>query len=31
MAKVKVQTAWLDSCSGCHMSILDLDEALKQL
>ena len=28
MAKVKVQTAWLDSCSGCHMSILDLDEAL---
>jgi NAD-reducing hydrogenase small subunit len=28
MAKVKVATAWLDSCAGCHMSILDLDEAL---
>ena len=28
MAKVKVATAWLDSCSGCHMSFLDLDEAL---
>ncbi len=28
MAKVKVQTAWLDSCAGCHMSFLDLDEAL---
>jgi len=28
MAKVKVATAWLDSCSGCHMSLLDLDEAL---
>ncbi|MBN1367812.1 MAG: hypothetical protein JW967_07785 [Dehalococcoidales bacterium] len=28
MAKVKVQTAWLDSCAGCHMSMLDLDEAL---
>lgn len=28
MAKVKVATAWLDCCSGCHMSFLDLDEAL---
>ena len=28
MAKIKVATAWLDSCSGCHMSFLDLDEAL---
>jgi NAD-reducing hydrogenase small subunit len=28
MAKVKVATAWLDSCSGCHMSFLDMDEAL---
>ncbi len=28
MAKVKVATAWLDACSGCHMSFLDLDEAL---
>jgi len=31
MAKVKVQTAWLDSCSGCHMSILDLDATLVAL
>ena len=28
MAKVKVATAWLDCCAGCHMSFLDLDEAL---
>lgn len=28
MAKVKVATTWLDCCSGCHMSFLDLDEAL---
>lgn len=28
MTKVKVATAWLDCCSGCHMSFLDLDEAL---
>jgi NAD-reducing hydrogenase small subunit len=28
LAKVKVATAWLDACSGCHMSFLDLDEAL---
>ncbi len=28
MAKVKIATAWLDSCAGCHMSFLDLDEAL---
>ncbi len=31
MAKVKVATAWLDCCSGCHMSFLDLDEALIDL
>ncbi|HEX7475801.1 MAG TPA: hypothetical protein VF318_07505 [Dehalococcoidales bacterium] len=31
MAKVKVATAWLDSCSGCHMSFLDLDEAIIDL
>ena len=31
MAKVKVASAWLDCCSGCHMSILDLDEALIDL
>ena len=28
MAKVKVATTWLDCCAGCHMSFLDLDEAL---
>lgn len=26
--KVRVATVWLDGCSGCHMSILDLDEML---
>lgn len=26
--KVRVATAWLDGCSGCHMSILDMDERL---
>ncbi len=28
MAKVKVASTWLDACAGCHMSFLDLDEAL---
>jgi NAD-reducing hydrogenase small subunit len=27
-ARVKLATAWLDGCSGCHMSLLDLDEGL---
>ncbi len=31
MAKVKVATAWLDCCSGCHMSFLDLDEVVIDL
>jgi len=31
MAKVRIATAWLDCCSGCHMSFLDLDEALIDL
>ena len=31
MAKVKVATAWLDCCAGCHMSFLDLDEAIVDL
>lgn len=30
-AKVTVATAWLDGCSGCHMSFLDLDERLIEL
>jgi len=28
MSKPKVATVWLEGCSGCHMSFLDLDEAL---
>ncbi len=28
MEKVKFATVWLDGCSGCHMSFLDLDERL---
>ena len=31
MKKVKVATVWLDGCSGCHMSLLDIDEALAAL
>ena len=27
-AKVKLATVWLDGCSGCHMSFLDMDERL---
>ena len=31
MSKVKVATAWLGVCSGCHMSLLDLDEKIIDL
>jgi NAD-reducing hydrogenase small subunit len=31
MAKVKVATVWLEGCSGCHMSFLDIDEAIIDL
>jgi NAD-reducing hydrogenase small subunit len=31
MQKLKVATVWLDGCSGCHMSILDMDERLVEL
>jgi NAD-reducing hydrogenase small subunit len=31
MSKIKLATAWLDGCSGCHMSILDTDERLIEL
>jgi NAD-reducing hydrogenase small subunit len=29
--KVRVATVWLDGCSGCHMSLLDLDAAIISL
>jgi len=28
VAKARVATVWLDGCSGCHMSLLDIDERL---
>ena len=31
MSKARVATLWLDGCSGCHMSILDMDERLLEL
>lgn len=31
MAKVKVATDWLDTCSGCHMAFLDIDERIVEL
>jgi NAD-reducing hydrogenase small subunit len=31
MKKVSVATVWLDGCSGCHMSLLDMDERLVEL
>jgi NAD-reducing hydrogenase small subunit len=29
--KVSLATVWLDGCSGCHMSFLDMDERLIEL
>lgn len=29
--KARVATIWLDACSGCHMSLLDLDERLLEI
>lgn len=29
--KVKLATVWLDGCSGCHMSFLDIDQRLIEL
>jgi NAD-reducing hydrogenase small subunit len=31
VSKPKLATVWLDGCSGCHMSILDMDERLLEL
>ncbi|HIJ59094.1 MAG TPA: NADP oxidoreductase [Nitrospirae bacterium] len=31
MEKVKIATSWLDGCSGCHMSLLDIDERILTL
>ena len=31
MSKATVATIWLDGCSGCHMSLLDMDERLLEL
>ena len=31
MTKATMATVWLDGCSGCHMSFLDIDERLVEL
>jgi NAD-reducing hydrogenase small subunit len=31
MSKIKIATDWLGGCSGCHMSLLDIDERLLNL
>ena len=29
--KIKVASQWLESCAGCHMSFLDIDEKIVEL
>ncbi|HMK82096.1 MAG TPA: NADP oxidoreductase [Candidatus Bathyarchaeia archaeon] len=29
--KARIATVWLDGCSGCHMSLLDMDQRLLEL
>lgn len=31
MSRLRLATVWLDGCSGCHMSFLDMDERLIEL
>jgi NAD-reducing hydrogenase small subunit len=31
MTRVRLATTWLDGCSGCHMSLLDMDDRLIEL
>ncbi|HEY6708792.1 MAG TPA: NADP oxidoreductase, partial [Actinomycetota bacterium] len=31
MTTPRLATVWLDGCSGCHMSFLDMDERLLEL
>jgi NAD-reducing hydrogenase small subunit len=31
LSKKRLATVWLDGCSGCHMSFLDMDERLIEL
>jgi NAD-reducing hydrogenase small subunit len=31
MTKVRLATVWLDGCSGCHMSLVDIDERILEI
>lgn len=31
MRKIRFATVWLDGCSGCHMSFLDMDERILEV
>lgn len=31
MSRARVATTWLDACSGCHMSFLDIDERILEI